>query len=101
MKKTMDEIIKMIKATAPMGVIDAAMGDSDISTCLGMVFEPPIDLREECRKRWEALTFPFRTTIERKIGNTWYVIETECAGSETLADKVKRLIFSEKVAICS
>lgn len=65
------------------------------------VCEPPIDFLEECRKRWEALTSPFRTTIERKIGNTLFVIETECAGSEPLADKVKRLIFSEKGAICS
>ena len=65
------------------------------------VCEPPIDFLEECRKRWETLTSPFRTTVERKIGNTWYVIETECAGSEPLADKVKRLIFSEKGAICS
>ena len=64
-------------------------------------FEPPIDFVEEWQKRHEALTSPFRTTIERKIGNTWYVIETECAGSEPLADKVKRLIFSEKGAICS
>ena len=39
-------------------------------------------------------------TIERKIGNTWYVIETECDGNEPLADKVKRLIFSDKGVIC-
>ena len=38
--------------------------------------------------------------IERKIGNTWYVIETECAGNEPLADKVKRLFFSDKGVIC-
>ena len=35
-----------------------------------------------------------------KIGNTWYVIETECDGNEPLADKVKRLIFSDKGVIC-
>ena len=42
----------------------------------------------------------FRKTIERKIGNTWYVIETECDGNEPLTDKVKRLIFSDKGVIC-
>lgn len=63
-------------------------------------FEPPVDFVEEWRKRHEALTSPFRTTIERKIGNTWYVIETECDGNEPLANKVKRLIFSDKGVIC-
>ena len=101
MKKTMDEINKMIMDNAPMEEIDDAIGYIDISSCFDMVFEPPIDFLEECRKRWEALTFPFLTNIGRKIGNTVYVIETEFAGSEPLADKVKRLIFSEKGAICS
>ena len=101
MKKTMDEINKMIMEDAPMEEVEDAIGYIDICSCFDPVFEPPIDFLEECRKRWEALTSPFRTTIERKIGNTWYVIETECAGSEPLADKVKRLIFSEKGAICS
>lgn len=32
-------------------------------------------------------------TLERKIGNTWYTIETVCDGTEPLAAKVKRLIF--------
>ena len=101
MKKTMDEINKMIMEDVPMEEVEDAIGYVDITSCFDPVFEPPIDFLEECRKRWEALTSPFRTTIERKIGNTWYVIETECAGSEPLADKVKRLIFSEKGAICS
>ena len=34
------------------------------------------------------------------IGNTWYVVETECDGNEPLANKVKRLIFSDKGVIC-
>ena len=81
-------------------VIDAC-GYIDLEACFDPVFEPPIDFLEECRKRREALTSPFRTTIERRIGNTWYVIETECDGNEPLTNKVKRLIFSEKGAICS
>ena len=55
---------------------------------------------EECRKRWEAAQSSFCKTIECKIGNTWYVIETECDGNEPLTDKVKRLIFSDKGVIC-
>ena len=100
MKKTIDEINKMIMEDAPMEEINDAIGYIDISSCFDMVFDPPIDFLEECRKRWEALTSPFRTTIERKIGNPWYVLETEGAGSEPLADKVRRLIFSDKEVAC-
>lgn len=25
---------------------------------------------------------PFSCTVTRKIGNTWYIIETECDGAE-------------------
>ena len=32
-----------------------------------------------------------KAAISVKIGNTWYVIETECDGNEPLTDKVKRL----------
>ena len=87
MKKTVDEINKMIMEDAPMEEIDP-------------IFEPPIDFLEECRKRWEAAQSSFCKTIECKIGNTWYVIETECDGNEPLTDKVKRLIFSDKGVIC-
>ena len=31
-----------------------------------------------------------------KIGNTWYIIETECAGDEPLPSMMRRLIFSDK-----
>lgn len=71
----------------------------DIGDCFEPVIEPPIDFIEKCRKRWERSLF--RTTIEKKIGNTWYLIETECAGEERLSDKVKRLIFSDKGVVCS
>lgn len=39
--------------------------------------------------------------VERKIGNTWYLLETVCDGNEPLTHKVKRLIFSDKEALCS
>lgn len=38
---------------------------------------------------------PFHGTTLRKIGNTWYIIRTECGGTEPLKDKVKRLIFTD------
>ena len=56
---------------------------------------PPEDFVEECRIYWLNHT-PFHEAVERRIGNTWYTIETECAGAEHLNDKVKRLIFSDK-----
>lgn len=52
---------------------------------------PPEEFRENFGN-------PFHTAVERKIGNTWYTIRTECDGREALTDKVKRLIFSEKGA---
>lgn len=100
MKKTMEEINKMIMDDAPVEEINDAIGYIDICSCFDMIFEPPIDFLEECRKRREMETSPFCSTTQRKIGNTWYVIETECAGTETLSNKAKRLIFSDKEVAC-
>ena len=100
MNKTVEEINKMIMEDAPMEEINDTIGYIDIYSCFDPIFEPPIDFLEECRKHWETAQSSFRKTIERKIGNTWYVIETECDGNEPLADKVKRLIFSDKGVIC-
>ena len=100
MKKTVDEINQMIMEDAPMEEINDAIGYIDICSSFDPIFEPPIDFLEECRKRWEAAQSSFCKTIECKIGNTWYVIETECDGNEPLTDKVKRLIFSDKGVIC-
>ena len=62
---------------------------------------PAVGAVEECRKRWENRMNPFTGTVERKIGNTWYLLETVCDGNEPLTHKVKRLIFSDKEALCS
>lgn len=35
-------------------------------------------------------------TVEREVGNTSYEIETAFEGTESLRDKLKRLIFNEK-----
>ena len=56
-----------------------------------MVF-PSADLRDGPQN-------PFCGVVERKIGNTWYIVKTECDGSEPLVGKIKRLIFSEKGTI--
>ena len=45
---------------------------------------------------WDEPRNPFLDTVERKIGNTCYIVKTECGGNEALTNKVKRLIFSEK-----
>ena len=55
---------------------------------------PPPELVEAWEKIWSAYN-TFHGIIERKIGNTWYTILTDCDGKESLAGKVKRLIFSE------
>ena len=89
----------MLEGATLWYVIDAC-SVIDIEACFDPIFEPPLDFLEECRKRQEAAQSPFHTTIERKIGNTWYIVETECIGSEPLADKVKRLIFSDKGVAC-
>ncbi len=101
MKKTVEEINKMIMEDAPMEEINDAIGYIDICSCFDPIFEPPIDFLEECRKRWENRMNPFTGTVERKIGNTWYLLETVCDGNEPLTHKVKRLIFSDKEALCS
>ena len=101
MNKTVEEINKMIMEDAPMEEINDAIGYIDICSCFDPIFEPPIDFLEECRKRWENRMNPFTGTVERKIGNTWYLLETVCDGNEPLTHKVKRLIFSDKEALCS
>ena len=91
---------KLVLDDSPSEKLINACAEIDIESCFDLIFEPPIDFLEECRKRWEAAQSSFCKTIECKIGNTWYVIETECDGNEPLTDKVKRLIFSDKGVIC-
>ena len=86
----------MLDGAPAQELIHACVG-IDIESCFDPSFEPP----EECRKRWENRMNPFTGTVERKIGNTWYLLETVCDGNEPLTHKVKRLIFSNKEALCS
>ena len=64
MKKTVEEINKMIMDDAPMEEINDAIGYIDIYSCFDPIFEPPIDFLEECRKRWEAA----QRSEERRVG---------------------------------
>ena len=100
MKKMEEDMKRIIIDNVSVEDSDETPEYIDLYACYEPVFEPPLDFLEECRKRWAALTSPFCTTIERKIGNTRYIIETECARRELLTDKAKRLIFSEKGAVC-
>ena len=64
----------------------------DLCACYEPMIFPPDGFEDEPQN-------PFSCTVMRKIGNTWYVVETECGGNEPLPDMVRRLIFSEKGAI--
>ncbi len=73
----------------------------DLCACYEPIFFPS----DAQVKEWEHLRTernnPFRGTVERRIGNTWYLIETVCDGNEVLADLARRLIFSKEEALCS
>jgi len=63
-------------------------------------FEPPSEQVEEWRRQREAEPQnPFSCTVTRQVGNTWYIVETECGGGEPLPNMVRRLIFSRQEAI--
>lgn len=61
----------------------------DLCSCYEPMFFSPDGFGDEPQN-------PFRDVVERRIGNTWYIIKTECGGNEALPNKVKRLIFSER-----
>lgn len=67
----------------------------DLCACYEPMEEPPADLVEQWAREREKRN-PFTCSVERKIGGTWYSVETVCDGTEYLADKVKRLMFSDK-----
>ena len=64
----------------------------DLCACYEPMTFPPDGFGDEPQN-------PFSCTVTRKIGNAWYVVETECGGNEPLSGMVRRLIFSEKGAI--
>lgn len=70
----------------------------DLCAIYEPMFEPPADFIAERHREHEPQN-PFSCTVTRKIGNTWYSIETECAGSEPLHGLIRRMIFSGQEAI--
>ena len=64
----------------------------DLCTCYEPMVFPPDSFRDGPQN-------PFSYTVTRKIGSTWYIVETECGGDEPLPNMVRRLIFSEKGAV--
>ena len=73
----------------------------DLCACYEPIFLPPKAQVKEWERLRTARSNPFRGTVERRIGNTWYHIETVCDGNEALADLARRLIFSKEEALCS
>ena len=71
----------------------------DHESCFDPIFDPPESFLQKCEAYWNRRS-PFCKTVERKIGNTWYTIETVCDGTEPLTAKVKRLIFSDREVAC-
>ena len=71
------------------------------SACFDPVFSLPEVQEEELGRMGTKKTNPFCNTIERRIGNTRYLIETASEGDEMLKDLVHRLIFTSQEAFCS
>ena len=71
----------------------------DLYSC----YEPKIEFPPEFLNQWgdsDEDSSPFSSTVLQEIGGTLYQVETECGGTERLAHKVKRLIFSESEVGC-
>ncbi len=72
----------------------------DLCAIYEPLFEPPAEQVEEwCRMRETEPQDPFSCTVTCKIGNTWYIVETECDGDERLPNMVSRIIFSGQEAV--
>ncbi len=73
-------------------------GPIDLCACYEPMFDPPADFIEEWRRKREQEN-PFSCTVTRKIGNTCYIVETECEGAESRPNLIHRMIFSDKEAV--
>ena len=93
-----EQVNRMIQEDAPTDELIRVSSVIDLNACYSPIITPPQDILDQWARFWEKPD-PFTGTVERKIGNTLYVIETECEGAEPLSNKVKRLIFSHKEAI--
>ncbi len=67
----------------------------DLESCFDPLFYPPNDF-EKTMDNQRRENNPFTCVEEYKIGNTFYLVETECGGTEPLPYKLRRLIFSDR-----
>ena len=93
-----DEINRAVITGTPDEVIELCRF-INIESCFDYACDPPTDFLEQCEKYWSG-RHSVCGTVERKIGNTWYTVETLCDGNEPLTQKVKRLIFSDREVAC-
>ena len=93
-----ERVNRMIQEDAPTEELIRVCSVIDFNSCYSPIITPSQEVLDQWARFWEKPD-PFTGTVERKIGNTLYVIETECEGAEPLSDKIKRLIFSHKEAI--
>lgn len=71
------------------------MNENTLPNIVGFC-KPALDFWIERNRCWEDVLPSLTETVEREVGSTCYEIETVCDGSESLAYKLKRLIFNEK-----
>ena len=76
--------------------ITTAYEPIDLCACFDMLYFPPEEFLEECRIYWLNRN-PFHGTIERRIGNTWFTIETECAELRSYPTRSSGLFFLTKI----
>lgn len=67
----------------------------DLESCFDPLFYPPEDFKNTLDNQRRENT-PFDCMGKYKIGNTFYLVETQCDGKEPLSYILKRLIFSNR-----
>ena len=67
----------------------------DLESCFDPLFYPPEDF-ENTSDNQRRENSPFACMGKYKIGNTFYLVETKCGGTEPLPYKLRRLIFSNR-----
>ena len=67
----------------------------DLESCFDPLFYLPEDF-ENTSDNQRRENIPFACMGKYKIGNTFYLVETEYGGTEPLPYKLRRLIFSNR-----
>lgn len=71
----------------------------DLCECYEPIESPPQSFIDKCREYWKDKFKTYSRTDEHKIGNTVYIVSSECVGKEKLENKVKRMIFDDREEI--